>query len=153
MDWTSFCCALIRREVLEEKGILDEGYFLYFDDVDYCRAAREAGWKIAHQPRAEVMHLEGQSNPVVENTTKGERRPKYWYRSRAHYFSKFYGKAGLLRANLLWSTGRLISLARETFGRKKPHVCELEWLDVWTDFFKASRRKPAKTSRTVTPGG
>jgi len=64
-DWTSFCCAIIRKEVIDQVGVLDEGYFLYFDDIDYCRSARNAGWQIVHEPQAVVVHYEGQSNPVA----------------------------------------------------------------------------------------
>lgn len=136
-DWTSFCCALIRKEVITDVGVLDEGYFLYFDDVDYCRSARVAGWDIAHQSGAVVLHLEGQSNPVVENTRKQQRRPDYWYNSRSWYFNKFYGKSGLIAANLLWYCGRSISWLRELVGNKKPHVCEAEWLDIWKGFLSS----------------
>jgi GT2 family glycosyltransferase len=136
-DWTSFCCALIRREVMQEIGVLDEKYFLYFDDVDYCRSARNAGWEITHVPEAVVVHYEGQSNPVVENARKMERRPPYWYVSRSWYFTKFYGKPGLVLANLCWYGGRSISLLRELLGNKKPHVCAFEWLDIWKGFFIA----------------
>jgi len=133
-DWTSFCCAIIRKEVIDQVGVLDEGYFLYFDDIDYCRSARNAGWQIVHEPQAVVVHYEGQSNPVVENTRKMKRRPDYWYRSRSWYFNKFFGKAGLLCANLFWYLGRSISLLREVLGNKNPHVCEAEWLDIWKGF-------------------
>ena len=122
--------------MLQDIGVLDESYFLYFDDVDYCRAARNAGWEIDHQHEAVVVHLEGQSNPVVENTMKMQRRPAYWYVSRCWYFKKFYGVSGLLVANLLWYCGRSISLARELLGNKEPHVCKTEWLDIWKGFWK-----------------
>lgn len=138
--WTSFCCALIRKEVIEQIGLLDEGYFLYFDDVDYCRSARNAGWGVLHQPEAVVVHYEGRSNPVVENTARKQRLPGYWYRSRSWYFKKFYGRLGLLIANLFWYGGRAISLARELVGNKKPHACEREWLDIWTGFVSSRLR-------------
>ena len=47
-DWTSFACVLIRHEVIEQIGLMDEDYFMYFDDIDYCRRARNAGWQILH---------------------------------------------------------------------------------------------------------
>jgi len=143
-DWTSFCCALIRSEVIDKVGVLDERYFLYFDDVDYCRSARNAGWEIIHQPAAVVVHYEGQSNPVVENTKKMQRRPVYWYVSRSWYFTKFYGKAGLLSANLLWYFGRTIALLRELVRNKQPHVCEREWLDIWKGFFNPNKNAALK---------
>lgn len=139
-QWTSFCCALIRKEVIKQIGVLDEGYFLYFDDVDYCRSARNARWGVLHQPEAVVVHYEGKSNPVVENTAGKKRLPAYWYRSRSWYFRKFYGRLGLLAANLLWYAGRAISLAREVVGNKKPHACKREWLDIWKGFVSAGPR-------------
>ena len=136
MDWGSFACALIRKEVLEEIGVLDEGYFLYFDDVDYCREARNHGWTVKYFPDARVVHLRGKSNPLKEMAALRQRRPGYWYQSRSWYLTKFYGKPGLLTANLLWYAGRLVSALRELVGNKAPHVCEKEWCDIWTGFFR-----------------
>ena len=59
VEWTSFACALIRWDVLQEVGVLDDGFFLYYDDPDYCRRARQAGWKVLHWPAARVVHLRG----------------------------------------------------------------------------------------------
>ena len=134
MDWGSFACALIRKEVLNEIGVLDEGYFLYFDDVDYCRRARNAGWQVRYFPDSKVVHLRGKTNPVKELTSKRQRRPSYWYVSRSWYLNKFYGKAGLFAANLLWHCGRTVSWLRELVGNKKPHVCDREWMDIWIGF-------------------
>ena len=113
------------------------GYFLYFDDVDYCRSARNTGWTVKYFPASRVVHLRGKSNPVKEMTAKRLRRPDYWYHSRSWYFAKFYGKTGLLTANLLWYLGRSISFARELVGNKKPHVCEAEWRDIWKGFLRS----------------
>ncbi len=136
MEWGSFACALIRKQVFLDVGVLDEGYFLYFDDIDYCRSARKAGWDILYWPSSRVIHIVGQSNPVVENTKRRERRPEYWYISRSWYYTKFYGKTGLLAANLLWIAGRSVSLLREFAGNKQPHLCEKEGLDNWKGFTK-----------------
>lgn len=139
-DWVSFACALIRRGVFADIGVLDEGYYLYFDDVDYCRSARNAGWGVLHVPGARVAHLKGQSNIAPECARKRKRRPAYWYVSRSWYFSKFYGKVGLVAANLMWIFGRGVSLAREVLGHKQPHICESEWLDNWKGLFKNKPR-------------
>jgi N-acetylglucosaminyl-diphospho-decaprenol L-rhamnosyltransferase len=130
-DWVSFASALLRREVVEKVGLLDEGYYLYFDDADYCRLARRAGYQVLYWPRARVVHLRGKSNPVKERTQLRKRRPAYYYASRSRYFAKFYGRAGLWISNLLWTLGRLVSLARETFGTRRSHTCEREWRDIW----------------------
>lgn len=130
-DWTSFACVLVRSELLRDVGLLDESFFMYYEDVDYCRRARRAGWRILHDPRARVVHLRGQSSPVKALTAARKRRPRYYYASRAHYFRKHFGRAGALSANLLWTVGRGIAWLRESFGRKAPHTVERELLDVW----------------------
>jgi len=134
VDWVSFACALVRREVVEAIGLLDESYYLYFDDVDYCRRAREAGFGVLYWPASRVVHLRGRSNPVKRLTIERKRRPPYYYASRTRYFARYYGRLGLLVANLLWGVGRLVALLRETLGNKRPHVCEREWRDVWLNF-------------------
>jgi len=139
-QWASFACALIRSKLLSELGILDEGYYLYFDDVDYCRTARNAGWKTLYWPVAHVVHLRGRSNPVKTLTAQRKRRPPYFYASRSRYLAKFYGVCGLLLANTLWSLGRALSILREVLGRKEPHVCEKEWLDIWTNALRPMRK-------------
>lgn len=134
MEWGSFACALIKKEVIEKIGVLDENYFLYFDDVDYCRVAKDNGWKVKYFPESRVVHLRGMSNPLKEMTAKRLRRPAYWYQSRSWYLKKFYGKVGLILGNILWYTGRLFSFLREIFGHRNSHVCEKEWIDIWKGF-------------------
>ena len=130
-EWTSFAAVLIRREVFEQVGLLDEGYFMYFEDVDYCRRARRAGWKIRHQAEARVVHLHGASSHVEDMTRARERRPRYYYASRSRYFRKAFGEVGLLAANSMWTIGRGVSALREVFGKKPPHTVAFELVDNW----------------------
>lgn len=132
-DWTSFACVLIRREVFEQIGLLDDRYFMYYEDVDFCRRAREAGWKVLHWPKARVVHLRGGSGPVKKATAARKRRPRYFYASRARYYAKFYGRTGLWWANALATLGRGVSLLREFLRTKEPHMCRFETLDNWTN--------------------
>ncbi|MFQ5462949.1 MAG: glycosyltransferase family 2 protein [Phycisphaerae bacterium] len=142
VEWTSFACALIRRAVFRDVGLLDEGYFLYFDDPDFCRRTRAAGWKVCHRPEARVVHLRGRSNPVKSLAAERKRRPSYWYESRARYYAKYYGRSGLWVANACWWLGRSISLARELLGAKRPHICRHEWLDIWMNSWRPVREPP-----------
>lgn len=61
VDWVLGACLMIRRETAEQIGPLDEGFFFYFEEVDWCLRARRAGWDIQMVPDAEVIHLGGQS--------------------------------------------------------------------------------------------
>jgi len=56
VDWISGCAILVRRAVVEEVGSLDERFFYYWEEVDWCLRAREAGWRILHVPRARLWH-------------------------------------------------------------------------------------------------
>lgn len=135
VEWTSFACVLIRGEVIEKIGLMDEDYFMYFDDIDYCRRSREVAWKIIHYPFARVVHLRGGSGSVKKDIATRKRLPAYVYASRSRYFAKFYGILGLWLANLLWLIGRSISLTREIIEKKPPQTCELEAKDIWLNFY------------------
>lgn len=60
-DWVSGACLLVRRSEAEAVGLLDERYFMYAEDVDFCAAIRARGRKVLFAPAAEVVHLRGQS--------------------------------------------------------------------------------------------
>lgn len=132
-DWVSFACCLIRREVFDQIGLLDEGYFMYFDDIDLCRRAQDAGWKVLFWPEARVVHLRGQSGPVKKLAARRKRKPPYFYHSRNRYYAKFYGRMGMWVTNILWELGRAIAWLREVLRTKKPHTCEREALDIWSN--------------------
>lgn len=126
LDWVSFACVAIRREVIDRVGLLDERYFMYFEDMDYCRRATRAGFAIAYQPAARVVHLRGGSSPVKEAARRKKRPPLYYSNARSRYFRSFYGLAGHFAANLFWILGFLIALLR---GRSS--AFEKEWRDIW----------------------
>ena len=139
-QWESFACILIRREVIEQIGYMDDQYFMYFEDMDYSRHIRKAGWRILHWPKAKVVHLRGGSSSVKGAMKARKRVPKYYYEARSRYYAKFYGgMLGLWMTNFLWLSGRTIAWLRETFGRKTPDVCERECLDNWTNWLMPMR--------------
>jgi len=153
-QWVSFACVLVRKEVIEQVGLMDEGYFMYFEDVDYCRLATQAGWKILHWPSAHVVHLRGGSGEVRSNIVARKRPARYFYASRARYFAKFYGVLGLWLANICWLIGRSISLTRELLTKKARHTCEYQGQDIWTDWLNPLQGKTAVktlTDNKLTP--
>jgi len=113
VDWVSGASLLIRTEVFEELAGFDEGFFLYFEEVDLCRRARRAGWKVIYEPRTSILHLEGKTTGVQ----KSQPMPRYWYESRRRFFLKHNGRRGLLAADLCWTFGFLIGSLRR---RKLP---------------------------------
>jgi GT2 family glycosyltransferase len=112
-DWVSGACMAIRREVLDAIGPFDEGFFLYYEEVDFCRRARRAGWSCWLAADARVMHLEGAATGIK---AARQRLPAYWFASRRRFFVKAYGIGGLVLADLLWALGRTSLVLRRILG-------------------------------------
>jgi len=68
-DWTSGSFMLVRREAIESAGFLDERYFMYSDETDFCRRIKMAGWDIRHLPQMTIIHHEGKAGvkPSIES--------------------------------------------------------------------------------------
>jgi hypothetical protein len=148
IEWVSFAGVLIRRGVLDAVGPMDEGYFLYFEDVDYCLRARAAGWRIRRVPGARIVHLRGGSAPVKRLAAAKARLPAYYYAARTRYFRRAHGRLGPLLANLGWHAGRAIAQGRRLFAKPVPAAVEAEWRDIWTNF-----TDPLGDRRAPPPGG
>lgn len=57
VDWVNGACMMVRREVITEVGGLDEGFFIYAEELDWCYRIRQAGWHVWFTPEAEVIHI------------------------------------------------------------------------------------------------
>ena len=104
-DWVAGAAMMVRREVFEAIGLFDDGYFLYFDEVDFCLRARRAGWSCWYAPASRVIHLVGQATHISDSRLKTGRRPPYWFTSRRRYFLKHFGRCRALGADLAHVTG------------------------------------------------
>ena len=89
VDWVAGASMILRRSMLEQVGLLDEGLFTYFDDVDLCLRAARAGWETWFVPESVVTHLEGGSSEVAAHLRR--RRPPYWFQARRRFWLKNHG--------------------------------------------------------------
>jgi len=145
-QWVSFACVLIRKAVIERIGPMDEKYFMYFEDMDYARRARRAGWGVLHDPTMSVIHLRGGSSSVKRAFRRRSRVPRYYYESRSRYFAKYYGGIlGILAANACWYLGRGVALLREICGAKRVHACACASRDIWTNCLTPLRTPTSPT--------
>jgi N-acetylglucosaminyl-diphospho-decaprenol L-rhamnosyltransferase len=139
-DWASGASLLIRRSVFEAIGLLDEEFFLYFEEVDFCKRAHNAGWACWYVPEAEVVHLAGQSSGITGQQSQRQRRPAYWFEARRHYFLKHLGPARTLLADMVWSLGLLSFRLRQRLQRKPDTLPQYVLRDfVRHNFFWAKR--------------
>ena len=101
-DWVPGCYYLVRREVIDEVGLFDPRYFLYYEEVDHCRGLRKAGWSVIYYPFTEVMHIGGESAASAGSLTSvGRQISSLQIESELLYFRKHYGLPGLASGVLL----------------------------------------------------
>jgi len=121
VDYVEGACLLVRRQAFQEVGGLDEGYFMYAEEVDWCYTMAKHGWQVWYQPEAKVIHLGGASS-----AGRRTHREADLYRSRIRFFRKHYGgrSAQLLKIQIYTATalknvihGILRRLTRGRYGR------------------------------------
>jgi GT2 family glycosyltransferase len=132
VDWVSGASLVVRKAVYDAVGLLDENYFMYFEEVDFCLRAARAGWPCWYVPTACVAHLAGQSSGVNKPQDPRKRRAPYWFASRRRYFLTNHGRAQTLLADLSWTAAYLLfRLRRALQGRP---TSEPRWM-LW-DFIR-----------------
>jgi N-acetylglucosaminyl-diphospho-decaprenol L-rhamnosyltransferase len=118
VDWVSGACMLLRRDAYEAAGRFDAGYFMYFEEMDFCLRLRRAGWRVVYDPGAEVTHILGGS-------TRSAPYRKVWnhHRSALRFYCRRYARdPRLLLAPLvaLFLAARgLASLARTAIALRR----------------------------------
>ena len=137
-DWVPGTCLMIRRETLEQVGGLDEDYFMYSEEVDWCWRVKRAGWKVFYLPEAEVLHWGGQSIGQVPLHKRAR-----VYGGKLLFFRKCRGRgyAVLFRLILLLSTvlkigmwcPALLAPSKRMRSRAWQNVCSYRLLmrEIW----------------------
>jgi N-acetylglucosaminyl-diphospho-decaprenol L-rhamnosyltransferase len=108
-DWVAGASMIVRRDVFDRAGLLDEGYFTYYDDIDFCFTARKCGWSTWYVPASRIVHLVGQSTGI--NTTP-RRLPDYLLEARRRYFLKHHTAAYAAMVDGAMITGQILFLLR-----------------------------------------
>lgn len=98
VDWLVGAALMIRRETWQEVGLFDEQFFMYSDEVDWCRRCRDRGWEIYYLPTAKIIHHEKGTSRNIPMTSRAR-----FHRSRIRYFNKYFGSgwAKVIRLFLL----------------------------------------------------
>jgi GT2 family glycosyltransferase len=104
VDWVSGACLLVRRTDAEVAGLLDERFFMYTEDVDFCASIRGRGRRVLFVPAAEVVHLRGQSRRTAASAVENAYR-----RSHVAFYDKHHPRWAPLLRLYLRARGRLPS--------------------------------------------
>jgi N-acetylglucosaminyl-diphospho-decaprenol L-rhamnosyltransferase len=121
IDWICGASMLIRPSVLTSIGGMDENYFLYFEETDFCYRAKRAGFATWYVPESRVMHIRGQSTTVTDLTIGPKRLPSYWFESRRRYFAMTYGVGRAIGIDIVAIVACSIGLVKRT-ARSRTHA-------------------------------
>jgi N-acetylglucosaminyl-diphospho-decaprenol L-rhamnosyltransferase len=131
-DWVPGCYYLVRSEVIARVGLFDPRYFLYYEEVDHCRAVRRAGWSVTYYPYTDVVHIGGES-ARNEGTlsSAGRQLSVLQIESELLYFRKHHGIVGLAGAVFLGmladAIGTCKGLLRANGGGRVAAACRHAW--------------------------
>lgn len=112
MDWVAGASVMIRQDALDQIGLFDETFFLYYEETDLCLRGLRAGWPTDYNPASKVAHIGSASTGMG----RWKRVPPYWFDSRSRYFRKNHGPLVAFSATLARVAGGLLFRLRR-FGR------------------------------------
>jgi GT2 family glycosyltransferase len=135
VDWVCGASMLVRRRVFTDVGLLDEGYFLYFEETDFCLQAARAGWACWYVPTSRVTHFAGSATGVTSKQKATTRRPRYWFESRRRYFIKNHSRLYAAVTDLAWLTAHLTRRIRRALSIGHTEIESREYVQ---DFVRCS---------------
>lgn len=118
VDWVQGSAMLVRREVYETLGGLDEGYVMYSEEMDWCKRAKDAGWKVVYHGEALITHHSGKSSDQV-----GALKHIHFHTSKLRYFRKYHGYSTYLLLRvvilLLFAWQMMLEAIKGLIGHKR----------------------------------
>ena len=149
VEWLAGASMMIRRQVFEQIGRFDENFFLYYEETDFCRRARAAGWSTWYLPESRVEHLGAASTGWKDHSKP---RSPWWFEGRRYYFYKSHGRVYLWATNLAWLLGHLFWRLRKAIQRKPDRYPPHFLRDFLRHNFAGHRLPRPDASRAVDPG-
>jgi GT2 family glycosyltransferase len=116
VDWVTGASVMLRAEALRQTGLFDDGFFLYFEEVELMHRLRSHGWTVRHVPTSRIVHIEGAATGVGARAADRP-FPAYWYESRRRFFALTGGAVLLAAANVSSLAGQGIAGIKRLIGR------------------------------------
>jgi N-acetylglucosaminyl-diphospho-decaprenol L-rhamnosyltransferase len=105
VDWVPGTSMLVRAEVFARGVWFDEGFFLYYEEIDFARQVKAAGWKVYYVADASITHIGGLATGMADESRP---MPRYWFESRRRYHVKHHGRATAALGDAAWLAGHAI---------------------------------------------
>ena len=122
VDWVTGACMLTRRSVVVQVGEMDEAYFMYSEELDWCRRIKDAGWRVVYLPEAKVLHHVGKSSEQAVTA-----RHINFQRAKLRYFRKYHGRTAAAFLRLFLLLNYLIQMKVEAIKGILGHKRPLRW--------------------------
>jgi len=122
VDWVDGACLLIRREAIQDVGVLDEQFFLYAEELDWCFRARRAGWRIAALPQVEMVHYQGQTSGQMSDFSLA-----HLVETRLRYYRKNHGVVTAVVTSVVYAAGCLKQFNRDRRKARVKLQATLRW--------------------------
>ena len=149
VDWLAGASVMARRTMLDEIGLFDERFFLYYEETDLCRRANRAGWPTVYVRESSVTHI----GSVSTGAKEWRRVPGYWLDSRLHYFTKNHGAIYAAGATLVTVVGGMLWRGRRMLqgepNTDPPHLQR----DLATHWLRAPFRRAKTSPRAASAAG
>ncbi len=122
VDWVMGACIMVPHRVLDEVGGMDEDYFMYSEELDWCRRIRDAGYRVVYLPTAQVVHVEGASSEQAVTA-----RHVNFQRAKLRYFRKYHGRDAAFFLRVVLLLNYLIQIGVEGVKGLLGHKRDLRW--------------------------
>lgn len=146
VEWLAGASLMMRQSVLDEIGLFDETFFLYFEETELCLRAVRAGWEMHYVEASRVVHI----GAVSTGMKTWARVPQYWLDSRWHYFVTGYGRGYALLATLAHVIGGLGWRLRAAIQRRPVGDPPRLLRDMVAHDLRAVLTRPAPAARPVS---
>lgn len=122
VDWVMGACMLTRRDIWQQVGGMDEAYFMYSEELDWCRRIKQAGWDVIYLPTAQIIHYSGKSSEQAVTA-----RHINFNRAKLRYFRKYHGVVVTLVLRIFLLLGYLWQIVMEGVKGIVGHKRPLRW--------------------------
>lgn len=133
VDWANGACLMVRTELLRQLGGLDEGFFMYFEDIDLCMRIHRQGYRVYHLAESEIVHLVGRSSGHAVDRLNLE-----WELSRIRYIEKHFSPVkrrlmkGWIAGGIGWRLVQSMWCAPAAHRRRRIQSCLTTLRRLWS---------------------
>lgn len=142
VDWVTGASFMMPRKVLDDVGLMDDNYFLYFEETEWMSRIKAAGYSVWHVADSHVVHLAGASTGVRTGDKEIKRLSPIWLESRRRFMLTRYGRVGGAGATILFLLGDIVYRVHRLLRGRRPENPPHMWRDYVGHMFNRPQETP-----------